>query len=34
MDAVNKIDKTITKYIYNFINASTLLEGVPHVFGL
>ena len=34
MDAVNKIDKTITKYIYNFINASTLLKGVPHVFGL
>lgn len=34
MEIVNKIDKTITKYIYNSINASTLLKGVPHVFGL
>lgn len=34
METVNKIDKTITKYIYNSINASTLLKGVPHVFGL
>ena len=34
MDTINKIDTTITKYIYNTINTNTLLKSIPHIFGL